>query len=421
MKRAQILAANPAAVAMMVGAAKHKSETAAKTAGEEGQQRQDQAKVSLDLGSGTISTKDMPVEDFHAEMAKAYEGPQRELSATLQRMSAKLNRDTITKELSTYQGRVAAARELGANPLTARIDAWRIGSGRITPDRAVDQVAMKRAGDMAGFYKATSPMLDDARAVANMGRAEDTAAAASARRSRQDVVQAINRSDSSNLTEENVAAEAGLDPSELTPKEKISIKARRDSLTMKETRDRRARVAKAINDVDLDALDPDTVAKLAGTDQLDESEIASLNAKKKKLQDKEQRDIVRENRLATAQALKQAAATRADEARGRVVTNKEKADRRRDVDAVGRQIEKNNDKITANQRAFSKLLPGADADQRKTLQEQNFGLVAENRKLMGDLASLRGGQSAPKVGDRKDFPNGKTGQWDGKGWAEVKE
>lgn len=35
-------------------------------------------------------------------------------------------------------------------------------------------------------------------------------------------------------------------------------------------------------------------------------------------------------------------------------------------------------------------------------------------------ATPKGGTIGPKIGDTKDFPNGRKGKWDGKGWVEVK-
>jgi hypothetical protein len=39
--------------------------------------------------------------------------------------------------------------------------------------------------------------------------------------------------------------------------------------------------------------------------------------------------------------------------------------------------------------------------------------------LLANAPGLQG-ETAPKVGERKKFPNGTTGEWDGTGWVAVK-
>lgn len=420
MNRARLLAANPAAVAMMVGATQHKAESAAKTEKQAADAAASQAKVSIDLGADgkqVINAKGVPVDDFDSNIAKAYEGPQRELSSIMDRLASNLNREKIRQQLQTYQGRLAAARELGANALTSRIDAWRIGSGRISPESAVDQVAMQRAAKLANFHRMASGVFDDARLAANTDRADRAAQNTAARQRRQSLLSAINKSDLSNLSVDNIAAEAGLSPEELTPQDLTAIKARRDSLTLREAKDRRGRVAKTINDLDPDALTPDNVARLSGAEQLTESEIASVSARKKALDDKRARDEARDARADAREARAVAAELRAaqasersahaDERAGRSeersVAREEHSRRQKAIDELADKIEKNNDRIQRNSIDYAKAL---DDKEREELRKQNIGHIQENKDLLAHLNALRSQRqpaSAPSDGKAIEY------------------
>ena len=144
LQRAKVLAANPAAAAMVIAATRHKAETNATNEAKSRGEREAEAKVTIDVGSGTLKAEGVPVDDFEESMQEAHDRPYNELTAIMSRMAEGLNAAKIKDQLSTHKGRLGAARELGANALTSRIDAWRVKTGRITPERAVEQVQMQR-------------------------------------------------------------------------------------------------------------------------------------------------------------------------------------------------------------------------------------------------------------------------------------
>lgn len=54
---------------------------------------------------------------------------------------------------------------------------------------------------------------------------------------------------------------------------------------------------------------------------------------------------------------------------------------------------------------------------KQDMKNRHDSLVEQERSLREQLKGAQGGAAGPKVGDKKTFPNGSVGVWDGQGWV----
>lgn len=279
LQQARMFAQNPAAAAMMLAAARHKSETAGGNVDQEQAAANDKAHVLVNLTTGTVSTKDQPIEDYVAKKQQAMDAPHEEVSNVLAQhgaalssadgatppatagttpgqapsnpagvlsgiigdLTSRLDPAKIREQLSTYRGRLSAARELGANPITAQIDAGRIAVGLISKDSAVQQVIMARAQKLKQFQSSVGGVIDDQRIAANEATQGRNALAAqartdqvAARQRRSDLAKSIKTSTLGDLNPESVGADTGLDPNAIAndPAIVAAMEQKRNELTL---------------------------------------------------------------------------------------------------------------------------------------------------------------------------------------------
>lgn len=255
---ARALATNPAAVALMSAAARQASETNVKAVTEDRQRKDAKAKVQINLGEGgnaTFDAKGISADDFNASVAEAMAGPQRQYLEVLRKMSALADREAIKKELETHEGRLRAAREIGGNWWTSRVDSRRLRTGRNSMETAADQVFMERARKLKAYQDQVGSTFDDTlRAQAGdqtRERAQDTAEKAA----RKAVYGEIGKADLRALNVESIAATTGIDPGALANDKGVigAMERRRTALTLDlakgNAKDRRAAVGKLGKDV----------------------------------------------------------------------------------------------------------------------------------------------------------------------------
>lgn len=234
LQKARQLAMNPAAAAMMVAATRNKAESNAKTVAAERDKKNAEAKVTIDVGTGTLRAEGVPLDDFEKTMQSAYDKPYRELAAVKNRMAAemqaKADEEQIAEAGNEWSGRVGPKIS----------DIWR-GKGRKT--------AMMRAKQLAETKR-------DAKFYGELAEAEEKEA--KERETKQKGARgAIESSDLSDLTTDDVAVKSGLSAEEIesNPALTTAMKRQRDELTLKKAKESAGTRRKAVGDLKRDAVE----------------------------------------------------------------------------------------------------------------------------------------------------------------------
>ncbi|HEY8165130.1 MAG TPA: hypothetical protein VIF83_06195 [Gemmatimonadaceae bacterium] len=452
--RARALAGNPAALAMMMGAARASAEGRAKAIADDYASRTAKAKVSIDVdgeGRKTLTAKRVPVDDVDAQIQEAHEGPRRELLTTLggtlddldrehaQQSAAQLDPEAIRNELSTHEGRVKLSLELGASSRRkAENDSVRIQNGEIPIERAIQQVLEKRAGKAREFLKRVDATNEKSR--------ED------ARKRNNSVYSAIKSSDLDSVNVEDIASRASVDPKTITsnPEYLSAMKDRREQLTLAKAKGRRSAVNSTIT-----SMKPEDVSGYESFDQWlgdQEAELGDLTPSERgrakarftglkaraRRQEEDQR-FQRERQDAFLEKI--AAGTKQKPAKisfgdARTIEVDDLVSLRgddgidqRSVDIAFRvrngQITRELITLEGQRQKTRKLKTAGAVDDDKAdadIEEMTTRInqLREDQKKLAkpkdSLGILAGG---PNVGDRKTFPNGAVGEWDGKGWKQV--
>lgn len=368
-RRARALAANPAALAMMIGATKFKSQANAKTVAEQGQQRKDNAKVTLDLANGTLNAKDMPIEDMHKQIAGAAAGPFQELSQTITQLGDQVDQDQIDAATNHWEG-----------VLPKISDAWKNKGKKSAMERAL---ALNKLGE-------TATAMTRAQTMARQQKQDAT-------KQNNAIYSEIKKSDLNSLTPEDVAARAGVDPSDLTDQHLATMKQRRDQLTLEKAKSGSDSVNKRISTLKTDDVAGYTDFRAWLTDQQAETGDFSDSQKsraesrftglKKQYEDEQQQKQARDERANNADVRSADAAARAAVNQTRSEDKDAARAHSNAISDIAKQIQENNKTIMSNSRSFSST---SDPEKRDTLQKQNGGLVEENKKLRGNLDTLLG-------------------------------
>lgn len=400
-----MLDARKLAAAMVYGSGKATSEGRAEKKANEQETAAANTKITIN-GDGSLDIKGATPEMLQGREQQALAETRDAPLIEARRVAAEMgfpvkdaSPDAVRRDLSSFRGSYREARKVGAKPIWAAVAG--IAGARGKPLVGLQEdVAYARAKETMDAYRASKPVLAEE-------RAEQSAQANAAKARRTAVLAAIDKGDLTNLTPEFVAARAGLDPTELGEDDLRSIEARRRSLSAKDARDRRGRVARVINDLDADALTPENVAKLAEVDDLAPEEVSSLSARRKALEDKARRDEDRdlraerrEIRAAAAEARAAAAAERAEASAARGERREQATLKRQEAEAKTKQIDKvvadmeeTYEQMQANSRTFAK---SEDADERAELQRQNAALRVAQTKQREALDALLGKKAAPK-------------------------
>lgn len=382
-------------------------------------------------------------------LAPIYDAASKHLGYRVPRPS---DRD-IAEKLQTPDGIRELTREMGGTDRDADAAIRALRDGKITVQQMRERVAAFRVSNFGAIQEAIKKPLDEAQDIQQNERQERT----ENRLQRQQYIEARNQLlDQKNImqfgSEQEFVANASSAMDAVG-----GLRAGDEALLARAYRTERAKVlgdrVKSLSGeegrlaIQSYGDTPEEIERFvdeqAGAQNLSEFERTRFRRTAKGLiewrTDQERKEVEAADRAARAErseiraiqtaARAEATAARSERTENRTIERAEKTEKQGKIDDILKGIDANNKEIIKNNREIVK--PGSEISKQEKayLIQRNRALQVATDDLADELekfgVKLKSRESStppknPKVGQRFKYPNGKIGEWDGQGWAEVK-